>query len=167
MRKFVTALAVSLTASVVAMPALAQDQDIVIETLDIAPLRYVPLEIPLGDVTSETVVAATAGQSAMLRGLDKLTGQVADFELQNGYSVNFGTLRVDMAQCRHPSDNATGEAYAFISVFEDQGAGENLFQGWMIASSPALSALDHPRYDVWVLRCKAAEASTSEAEGSE
>ena len=129
MRKFVTALAVSLTASVVAMPALAQDQDIVIETLDIAPLRYVPLEIPLGDVTSETVVPATVGQSAMLRGLDKLTGQVADFELQNGYSVNFGTLRVDMAQCRHPSDNATGEAYAFISVFEDQGAGENLFSG--------------------------------------
>ncbi|MBO9403134.1 DUF2155 domain-containing protein [Shimia sp. R9_3] len=163
MRRAATALA--LTAGLAAAPALAQE--IIIETLDIAPLRYEPLEIPLGDVTSETVVAASVGEGAMLRGLDKLTGQVADFELQNGYSVNFGTLRVDMAQCRHPSENATGEAYAFISVFEDQGAGANLFQGWMIASSPALSALDHPRYDVWVLRCKVAEASTSEADGSE
>ncbi|WP_422050432.1 DUF2155 domain-containing protein [Shimia sp.] len=163
MRRAATALA--LTAGLAAAPAVAQE--IIIETLDIAPLRYEPLEIPLGDVTSETVVAASVGEGAMLRGLDKLTGQVADFELQNGYSVNFGTLRVDMAQCRHPSENATGEAYAFISVFEDQGAGANLFQGWMIASSPALSALDHPRYDVWVLRCKVAEASTSEADGSE
>ena len=163
MRKAATAFA--LTAGLAAAPVLAQD--IVIEMLDIAPLSYEPLEIPLGDATSETVVAATVGQSAMLRGLDKLTGQVADFELQNGYSVNFGTLRVDMAQCRHPSENPTGEAYAFISVYEDHGEGANLFQGWMIASSPALSALDHARYDVWVLRCKVAEESTSEADGSE
>ncbi|MDA5555226.1 DUF2155 domain-containing protein [Shimia sp. MMG029] len=171
MQKAVKALGLSVSLGLgaatafVSTPVMAQD--IEIEMLEIAPLRYEPLEIPLGDVTSETVVAATVGESAMLRGLDKLTGQVADFELQNGYSVNFGTLRVDMAQCRHPSENPTGEAYAFVSVFEDKGAGENLFQGWMIASSPALSALDHPRYDVWVLRCKAAEASTSEAEGNE
>ena len=33
---------------------------------------------------------------------------------------------------------------------------ETLFEGWMIASSPALMALDHPRYDVWALRCGAA-----------
>ncbi|MGB0800115.1 MAG: DUF2155 domain-containing protein, partial [Planktomarina sp.] len=26
--------------------------------------------------------------------------------------------------------------------------------GWMVASSPALNALEHPRYDIWVLRCK-------------
>jgi hypothetical protein len=28
-----------------------------------------------------------------------------------------------------------------------------VFSGWMIADSPALSALDHARYDVWILRC--------------
>ena len=28
-----------------------------------------------------------------------------------------------------------------------------IFEGWMIAASPALNALDHARYDVWVLRC--------------
>jgi hypothetical protein len=28
-----------------------------------------------------------------------------------------------------------------------------VFQGWLIGSAPALHALDHPRYDVWVLRC--------------
>ena len=34
-----------------------------------------------------------------------------------------------------------------------QQDGERLFDGWMIASSPALNALDHPRYDVWVIGC--------------
>ena len=29
-----------------------------------------------------------------------------------------------------------------------------IFSGWMFASSPALSALDHPVYDIWVLECK-------------
>ena len=159
-------------ATALAMPGAVLAQDIVIEMLDIAPLQYQPLNIPLGDVTSESVVSAAVGEGAMLRGLDKLTGQVADFELQNGYSVNFGTLRVDMAQCRYPSENPTGDAFAFISVFEDKGAGANLFQGWMIASSPALSALDHARYDVWVLRCAGEPAqadaeSTSEGEGNE
>lgn len=158
-------------AAVMLLPATVQAQDIQIEMLDIQPLQYEPLNIPLGDVKSESVVAATVGKGALLRGLDKLTGQVADFELDNGYSVNFGTLRVDMAQCRHPSDNPNGDAFAFLSVYEEQGAGANVFQGWMVASSPALSALDHARYDVWVLRCtglaQADAASTSESDGNE
>ena len=29
-----------------------------------------------------------------------------------------------------------------------------LFSGWMFASSPALSALEHPVYDVWVIDCQ-------------
>lgn len=153
------------------LPVMAQAQDIQIEMLEIEPLKYETLDIPLGDVKSESVVAATVGKGALLRGLDKLTGQVADFELDNGYSVNFGTLRVDMAQCRHPSENPNGDAFAFLSVYEEQGAGANVFQGWMVASSPALSALDHARYDVWVLRCtglaQAGAESTSEDAGNE
>ncbi len=140
-------------------------QQIVIETLEIEPLGFEPLDVPevvLGDVTSETVSEAVIGTGALLRGLDKLTGEVADFDLDNGFSVNFGDLRVDMAQCRHPAESPNGEAFAFVSIFMDKGAGENVFQGWMIASSPALNALDHARYDVWVLRCK-----TSEAVGTE
>ena len=31
-----------------------------------------------------------------------------------------------------------------------------VFSGWMFASSPALSALEHAVYDVWVLDCRMA-----------
>lgn len=156
------ALAATMAMAMVVATVPLKAQEIIIEMLDVAPLNYVPLEVPLGDVTSETVVAATIAQGALLRGLDKLTGDVVDFDLANGFSTNFGSLRIDMAQCRYPDENAQGEAYAFVSVFEDRGEGAAVFEGWMIASSPALNALDHARYDVWVLRCK-----TSPAEGSE
>jgi len=166
MRRFALALAV--------LPMIANAQDIVIETLPIAPLEFEtlsPTPEVLGDVSSESVVAATVAEGAMLRGLDKLTGERVDFELANGYSTFMGPLRVDMAQCRHPEDNATGEAYAYLTIMADRGEGEMLFQGWMIASSPALMALDHARYDVWLLRCKVApqvqDESTSEGEGND
>lgn len=35
-----------------------------------------------------------------------------------------------------------------------QAEGENIFRGWMFASSPALNALEHPVYDVWVIDCR-------------
>ncbi|MGR3713078.1 MAG: DUF2155 domain-containing protein [Shimia sp.] len=156
---------VILAAGLAPVATLAQDTGVVIEMIEIEPLEFETLSTPdieLGDVSSESVVAATVAQGAMLRGLDKLTGERVDFDLANGFSTFMGPLRVDMAQCRHPADNATGEAYAFLTIIEDRGEGDTLFQGWMIASSPALEALDHARYDVWVLRCK-----TSATEGND
>ena len=56
-----------------------------------------------------------------------------------------------VSACRYPSENAAADAYAHVTV-TDPGQ-TVLFDGWMIASSPALSAMDHPRYDIWVLSC--------------
>jgi len=57
-----------------------------------------------------------------------------------------------------------GEAPAFAEpapvVLEGPKAeGVNIFRGWMFASSPALNALEHPVYDVWVIDCKTRVAS--------
>ncbi|SEL23319.1 hypothetical protein SAMN05443999_104150 [Roseovarius azorensis] len=96
---------------------------------------------------------ASVGSGAVLRGLDKINGQVIDIDLANGEGADFGSLRIDLAQCRYPEGNPAGDAYAFLTIREQVG-GQELFSGWMLASSPALNALEHPRYDVWVLRCK-------------
>jgi hypothetical protein len=29
-----------------------------------------------------------------------------------------------------------------------------VFTGWMFASSPSVSAMEHPVYDVWVIDCR-------------
>jgi hypothetical protein len=57
-----------------------------------------------------------------------------------------------MDECRYPADNPAGDAEAHLTI-SDNLRPEPVFNGWMIASSPGLSSLDHPRYDVWVLSC--------------
>ncbi|MBK1634600.1 hypothetical protein CKO19_02485 [Rhodovulum adriaticum] len=98
------------------------------------------------------IVAAVAPDGAVLRGLDKMAGETLDLNLQPGQTGRVGRLAVTLGECRYPEDNPASDAYAYLTIFED-GRDGALFSGWMLASSPALNPLDHPRYDVWVLRC--------------
>lgn len=95
----------------------------------------------------------SSGSGAVLRGLDKMAGEARDIELQVGESENFGHLTITLRECRYPSDEPDAEAYAALTI-RDARQPDPVFEGWMIASSPALSALDHARYDIWVLRCR-------------
>ena len=92
------------------------------------------------------------GTGAMLRGLDKVAGTTSDIEMKVGQSVKFGFISITLRECRYPVDDPSSDAYAFLTITEAAKPQPD-FSGWMIASSPALSALDHPRYDVWVVRC--------------
>jgi hypothetical protein len=100
-----------------------------------------------------------------LRFLDKLTSDTGDVSLSRGQAAKFGRLVVRLDGCRYPTDNPTSDAAAHLTIIEEETEAQ-LFSGWMLASSPALSALDHPRYDVWVLACvlplSAAEAAPEE-----
>ena len=104
-------------------------------------------------------VAAPAQQAtnqaagAVLRALDKYSGTVVDIELRAGTFQRFGRIEVILTECRYPAGNPAGDAFAGLQIRE-VGSDVPVFSGWMIASSPALNALEHPRYDVWVLRCK-------------
>ena len=140
----IRALAVGL--ALLAAPASAQD------TIITSPIDGTSVIVP--DVTADQIQALTA-DGASLKGLDKMSGQVQDLDLSSGQTVAFGNLAISLGECRYPEDNPTGEAYAWLSI-SDTRQNTMLFEGWMIASSPALNALDHARYDVWVIRCTTA-----------
>jgi hypothetical protein len=95
---------------------------------------------------------AVSGAGAILRALDKVDGRTVDVTIRSGGAAEIFGLTVELADCRYPAENPTGDAFAFL-IIRDTGDSEIDFQGWMIASSPALNPLDHSRYDVWVLRC--------------
>lgn len=95
----------------------------------------------------------TSGAGAVLRALDKVSGEVRDLELARGATENYGRLEINLGDCRYPAGNPSGDAFAYLTI-RDQQQDLNVFEGWMIASAPALNALDHARYDIWVLRCK-------------
>ncbi len=98
--------------------------------------------------------AAIDGTGGELRVLDKVTGKVEDVTLQIGETAAVGLLNIALDDCRVPRVNPTGDAYAQVTVVYGDSISP-AFAGWLIASAPALHAMDHPRYDVWVLRCNA------------
>lgn len=107
--------------------------------------------IGLEDVPAEDV-RALSGDGVTLKGLDKVSGEVADLDVKIGETAPVGRLEVTVGDCRYPEDNPTGEGFAWLTI-RDAGRDTVVFEGWMVASSPALNALDHPRYDIWVIRC--------------
>ncbi|WP_458790106.1 DUF2155 domain-containing protein [Yoonia sp. MH D7] len=92
---------------------------------------------------------ATAG---VVRVLDKVTGAVTDLRLSAGETATLGHLSVTLEECRYPTANPNGDAFTKLTVVY-RDLVEPIFRGWMIASAPALNAMEHPRYDVWALRC--------------
>ena len=112
---------------------------------------------------AQDLLRVTTSDGAVLRGLDTMTGQLRDIEISSGETVTFERLEISLAECRYPTENPASDAFAFLTI-RDVRENEPRFRGWMVAASPALSAMDHPRYDVWVLRCKIPEAETSETD---
>ncbi len=106
-------------------------------------------------LATATPVAAQQAANAsggVLRVLDKITGIVNDLEMATGETRKYGHLSVTLDECRYPADNPAGDAFERV-VIHYQDIPDPVFQGWLIASAPALNAMDHPRYDVWALRC--------------
>src|SRR6516165_7826010 len=115
-------------------------------------------------VTSPPIAAAAAMISepvALLQGLDKITARVSKFEAPVGTPVRFGTLLIRVRDCEKNPPEETPESAAFLEIDEVRPGEVNLrvFSGWMFGSSPALSVLEHPVYDVNVLDCRAASGS--------
>ena len=116
------------------------------------------------EVTRQVRQPVTSAEAAQLRGLDKLSGQAVDLQATTLESVAFGSLDITMNDCRYPLNNPSGDAYAHLTILA-RGSDTPVFDGWMVASSPALVALDHPRYDVWLIRCKLDDRTPSVVAG--
>jgi hypothetical protein len=111
--------------------------------------------------------AAAPYEVAILQGMDKVTARVSTIEAPVGEVVKFGTLEIIARHCDKRPPEETPERASFLDIWEvrEGEAAVSLFRGWMYASSPALSALEHPVYDVWVLDCRKSSSkapSTSE-----
>ncbi len=112
-------------------------------------------------VPPDEMLSSKPGSVAVLRGLDKISAETRDFEAPINSTVQFGTLSITVSYCRKTPPEENPEVYVFMNVKDrrtdgsgNETDGEEIFSGWMFASNPALNALEHPIYDVWVLDCK-------------
>ena len=115
--------------------------------------------------------AARAQTVAVLQGLDKTTARVSKFDAPLDKPVRFGQLIITVRACvKHPPEEEP-ESAAFLQIDElrqnehNAVVAQRVFSGWMFASSPALSALENPIYDVGVLDCKS-DSTAAAASGS-
>ena len=137
--------------------------------------RVLTIGLALFCVTA-SATALEPRSGVVLRALDKITGNSTDLEASIGQTIKFGRLEVTVRACFQAPPEDTPESAAFLEVHSntpeerarlpggqnteaaevsDDGAGGQIFSGWMFASSPGLNALDHPTYDVWVISCRA------------
>lgn len=144
------------------------------ETIDQADPALLPPDVTAPGATSSQVILAEPliGRLAVLRGLDKVTGRTIDFRAPIGQAVRFRSLEVTARACEKAPPEAPPEVSVFVEV-SDMGSAvprstpvhnatkatqplkaKPLFSGWMFSSSPGLSALEHPVYDVWVIDCR-------------
>ncbi len=109
-----------------------------------------------------------------LRSLDKITARTQVFEANVGRTIKFGSIYIKVQACRKAPEFEQPESAAFLQIWEippvkdgEEEKAEWIFSGWMFASSPGLSAMDHPIYDVWVLDCMQAETGQDQSVQSE
>ncbi|WP_204602346.1 DUF2155 domain-containing protein [Paremcibacter congregatus] len=114
------------------------------------------LSLPPGLLAQETYSSTQEVPTVVLAALDKITTQLTTIEIRQDQTVHFGTLDITLRTCRSNPPEEAPESVAFLEIID---VGHNkqtrkVFSGWMFASSPALSPLEHPVYDVWVKDCK-------------
>ena len=124
-----------------------------------APANNVPPTVRALTLADAMPDARGLRRMVVLRGLDKVTGRAIDINAPAGVPVKFGTLIMTARYCYTVPPEEPPETTAFLQIDEDKRGepAKRLFSGWMFASTPALNALEHSVYDVWVITCKTDE----------
>ncbi len=125
--------------------------------------RALGIAIALALGAGAPAAQADPASVVVLRALDKITARVSVVEIPVGETVEFGTLQITARYCDKRPPEETPESAAFLEVVEVQPgeAPTPRFSGWMFASSPALSAMDHAVYDLWVIDCTSESSAES------
>ena len=97
-----------------------------------------------------------ANPVATFAGLDKITGRITRFDVYIDETVLFGALEITPRACYNRPATETQRVSAFLEVDQRSltSVSKRIFTGWMFADSPALNAVDHAIYDVWLIECK-------------
>ncbi|SDG02716.1 hypothetical protein SAMN05216241_104169 [Limimonas halophila] len=116
-------------------------------------------------VAAAAPAAAIEADVVVLKGLDKITARTSTFKVPVGGTRTFGTLKITARHCWKTPPEKPPQRKAFLEIVDnrpDQPA-EEVFSGWMFSTKPALSALEHPVYDVWVIDCTVTDGSNGAA----
>ncbi|PPR47021.1 MAG: hypothetical protein CFH19_00797 [Alphaproteobacteria bacterium MarineAlpha5_Bin9] len=95
------------------------------------------------------------GSSVDLQILDKVTARITNLNILVGEKYYFDSLEIEIFDCKKKPPEEIPENYVLLSIKEKlkNDNHKQIFQGWMLSSSPSLSPFEHPTYDIWIKDC--------------
>lgn len=98
---------------------------------------------------------------ATIQILNKITAKTSLLEVKVGNTINFGKLNITIHKCWQSSLDQRPESKILLEVYDggevkasEESKMTRIFYGWMFSSSPSVSALEHPIYDITAVSCK-------------
>ncbi len=86
--------------------------------------------------------------------LDKISNKLIEKIIPVNSSEEIGTLNIKVYSCFTEPPDEIPENYVLIDVKDNfQEKEKSIYKGWMISSSPDITPLEHPIYDLWLLSC--------------
>ena len=119
-------------------------------------MRRLLLLVALAGLATPAAAETISNPIASFSGLDKITGRITNFDVYMDETVQFGALQITPRVCYTRPATETQRTSVFLEVDQVALSGkiERIFTGWMFADSPALNAIDHAVYVIWLLDCK-------------
>lgn len=93
---------------------------------------------------------------AILQSLNKITATTEELEIEVGEEIEFGKINILVHKCWSAELHKRPENKILLEIFQKndrQDNKERIFYGWMLSSSPSISGLEHPIYDIFALKC--------------
>tara|TARA_Y100000590_G_C15447932_1_gene911534 strand:- start:486 stop:863 length:378 start_codon:yes stop_codon:yes gene_type:complete len=93
-------------------------------------------------------------QYAKLKLLNKISNKIIEKTILVNDSDQIETLEIEVYACFTEPPEEISEDYVLIDVKDNfQNENKSIYKGWMISSSPEVTPLEHPIYDLWLLGC--------------
>ena len=106
---------------------------------------------------TEKAEPVTFYSTAVVQALNKITAKTSILEMKIGDNVSFGTLTIIARKCWKSGSDQRPESKILLEVLDSNNDKTNktrVFYGWMFSSSPSISGLEHPIYDITAISCK-------------
>ena len=102
-----------------------------------------------------TVYAETIEKKyASFKLLNKTTNKVSTKDILVSSKISWETLNIEVLYCGSTPPTEIPEDYVLIDVYDTiNNENINIYKGWMISSSPDVTPLENPIYDLWLVDC--------------
>ncbi len=102
-----------------------------------------------------TVSAETIEKKyASFKLLNKTTNKVSTKDILVNSKISWETLNIEVMYCGSTPPTEIPEDYVLIDVYDTiNNQNTNIYKGWMISSSPDVTPLENPIYDLWLVDC--------------